>query len=203
SVSSSRTGWSCAIVSPGLTRTRRTSPAVTFSPSSGSLKSITRSLQPALSLRRLKSRNRRVPFLRIDVVRLDRLLRDGGFDEALSREGRERRDNHVPVVHLEKIAQARAAVAPAESVGAERGHPPRQPTIDRVGQRLDVIGSRHEDPWRLFQALRHVWLVRRLPWMEHVPAFAGVSLAVQLAVAGHAPHIRTDAILRFEDLLGL
>src|SRR5439155_19932159 len=44
SVSSSRTVWSLVRVSPGLTRTRSTSPAVTFSPSSGSLKSVTKSL---------------------------------------------------------------------------------------------------------------------------------------------------------------
>src|SRR5229473_6432997 len=40
SVSSSRTDCSFATVSPGLTRTRSTSPLVTFSPSSGSLKSV-------------------------------------------------------------------------------------------------------------------------------------------------------------------
>ncbi len=39
SVSSSRTGWSFAIASPGFTRMRTTSPAVTFSPSSGRMKS--------------------------------------------------------------------------------------------------------------------------------------------------------------------
>ena len=42
SVSSSRTGCSLRCVSPALTSTRRTSPAATFSPSSGSVKSVTR-----------------------------------------------------------------------------------------------------------------------------------------------------------------
>ena len=40
SVSSSMTAWSLAIVSPGLTSTRTTSPAAMFSPSSGSFKSV-------------------------------------------------------------------------------------------------------------------------------------------------------------------
>src|SRR4026207_2265831 len=40
SVSSSRTDWSFSIVSPALTRTRRTAPAEMVSPSSGSVKSV-------------------------------------------------------------------------------------------------------------------------------------------------------------------
>src|SRR5437867_1894203 len=41
SVSSSSTAWSFASASPGLTSTRRTSPVVMFSPSSGRVNSVT------------------------------------------------------------------------------------------------------------------------------------------------------------------
>ena len=50
SVSSSRTGWSIAIVSPTLTSTRVTSPPATFSPSSGTLNSVNLST-PVFGLR--------------------------------------------------------------------------------------------------------------------------------------------------------
>src|SRR5262245_25018685 len=45
SVSSSRTGCSCLIVSPTLTSTRVTSPVATFSPNSGTLNSVTEILR--------------------------------------------------------------------------------------------------------------------------------------------------------------
>ena len=73
SVSSSRTGWSLASVSPALTSTRRTSPAAMFSPSSGSVKSVTKT--SADGDRSSHGDRRDCSFLGIDVVRLDRLLR--------------------------------------------------------------------------------------------------------------------------------
>ncbi len=59
SVSSSSTGWSFFSASPALTRTRTTSPALTFSPSSGILNSATPLVAPELQLclRGLSSRD--------------------------------------------------------------------------------------------------------------------------------------------------
>ena len=65
----------------------------------------------------------------------------------------------------------------------------RQPAIDRVGQRLQVIRRRHDHALGLRQALgdvRHAGLLRRV---QHVPAIARVAVTIQLAVARHAPHV--------------
>ena len=55
-------------------------------------------------------------------------------DLAVARQRRQRGDDDVAIVDLEEVAQARAVLAAAEPVGAERGERPRQPAIDRVGQ---------------------------------------------------------------------
>src|SRR5581483_10309412 len=101
------------------------------------------------------SRNSRIHFLRVDVVGLDRLVDDRFLDLPVARQRGQRPDDHVPVVDLEEIAQPRAVLAAAEAVGAERHQRARQPAVDRVGQRLDVVRRGDEHPRRLLQALGH------------------------------------------------
>src|SRR5262245_36344020 len=85
SVSNSTTGWSFSIVSPTFTSTRRTSPVVTFSPSSGTLNSVTGgsyrlgAVGSWLEAQRQKPRAYslrccRIRFFGVDSEILDRLL---------------------------------------------------------------------------------------------------------------------------------
>src|SRR3954449_9932866 len=81
-------------------------------------------------------RDRGIGLFWIDAVCLDRLLDDRGLDLAVARQRGERGDDHVAIVDLEELAESGARLAAAEPVGAEHGHRPRQPAIDRVGHRL-------------------------------------------------------------------
>ena len=68
----------------------------------------------------MKSRDSRIPFLRIDPERLDRLPHDHDIQLAILRKRGQRRDDHVAVVDFEEVPQRGPVVAPAEAVGPER-----------------------------------------------------------------------------------
>src|SRR5688500_3822542 len=179
SVSSSRTGWSLASVSPGFTSTRTTSPAVTFSPSSGILNSVA---IVSLTLSR-------VLLLRIDPEIVDRLRHNLRLDLAVLCQLGERRQRDVSRFDLEELAQVLPVLAAAEAVGAERADAARHPAVDRCRQHFQIIGGGDDGSLRAAEALRHVRHPRLLCRMEHVPAVARQRVAQQLVVAGDAPHV--------------
>src|SRR5438093_4866261 len=145
SVSSSITGWSLAIVSPGLTRIRRTSPLAMFSPSSGSVKSVTNTfhhnghegdnascpswlcVSPASSNR--SSRNSWIALLGIDAEIADGRFDHRPIDLPVAGQRAKRRDDDIAIIDLKEVAQGRARLAAPEAVGAERRERPREPAI--------------------------------------------------------------------------
>ena len=107
-------------------------------------------------------------------------------------------------VDLEEVAQRRAALAAAEAVGAEQVQRPRQPAVDAAGQHLHVVGGGDEDA-RLARRAPAVTYgtFGRLGRVQHVPALGAEAVAIQLGVAGDAPHVGGDVVLLAEDLLRL
>src|SRR6476469_6931717 len=136
---------------------RTTSPATTFSPSSGITKSATgpSSVGPNFSSAVVGPtevgpyenllRSSRIRLLGVDPEIGDRLLHHLRLQLAIAHERRQRRDDDEAGVHFEVIAEIGARFAAAEPVGAERDERSRQPAIDRVRQRLEVVGRRDED----------------------------------------------------------
>src|SRR4029079_12893753 len=125
SVSSSRTPWSFATVSPILTRTFSTSPPLMPSPRLGILNSVAMSL-----------RDRGVLLVGVDAEILHRQLHHLGVDLLLFEKCRQGGEDDELGVDLEVIPQRRAALAAAEAVGAEQVHRARQPAVDAAGQDL-------------------------------------------------------------------
>ena len=190
SVSSSMTGCSFLTVSPTLTSTLATSPDATFSPSSGTLNSVTYDTAG-------------LDFSGSIPRSLIAFCTTAGLDHAVAREIAERRDDDEPGIHLEELAQRGTALAAAEAVGAERRDAPRHPAVDGVGHRLDVVGRDHDDAFGLLEALGHVGHLRRLAGVQPVPALAGVAVAIELLEARGAPHVGRHVVVLLEHLLGL
>src|SRR6188474_957334 len=99
-----------------------------FSPSSGSVNSVTRALSPhentegryAVSHGTLfVSGDRGIDLLRVDLELLDRVSHDFRVDLLVARECRERRDGDEARVDLKVVPQGGPAFAPAEPIGAE------------------------------------------------------------------------------------
>src|SRR5262245_13579118 len=119
SVSNSTTGCSFSIVSPTFTSTRRTSPVVTFSPSSGTLNSVTEGsyrlsaigswlkAQPSAKSQKpgaYSLRCCRIRLFGVDSEILDRLLNQVRGHRTVGCELAQRRHGNEPRVHLEEVA---------------------------------------------------------------------------------------------------
>src|SRR5262249_54469218 len=189
SVSSSRTAWSFAIVSPGETSTRTTSPAVTLSPSSRSVKAVAMGSVPG-----------RIWLVGIDPEVQHGLRHDAAIELSVLGQLRQRRQRDEAAVDLEELPEPGAILAAAEAVGAERADAPRQPPIDAVGQDLQVIGGGDDDAGRVLHRPRDGRDARRLGRVQHVPAVGRLAVAIELLVAGHAPDVGGDVVL-LEQLL--
>src|SRR4051812_22945771 len=123
--------------SPAFTNTLRTSPWATPSPRFGRINSDTPAafclLPPALA-------DGGVQFLAVDAEVLDGLGDNIGAYLLLLHQCVERRQRDEARIDLKEVTQGGARITAAESVGAERLQPLRQPAIDRIGKHFQVVG---------------------------------------------------------------
>src|SRR5208283_4946041 len=121
SVSSSITAWPSLTAAPGAIIRRTRSPCSMFSPSAGSLNSITNSIpqlfltasQPALT-------DGWIQLLGIDSQVPNCLLHDVKPDFLFAHQCAERSQNNVLRIHFEEITQRRPVLTPTKAVRAER-----------------------------------------------------------------------------------
>src|SRR5450759_2275698 len=131
--------------------------------------------------------SRWVWFVRIDVVKLDRLADFAGAYRAFIGQGLERRNCYVIAIDLKEPAQFLACVGTTETVRAQHLVMLGQEAANLVGERAHVIGRGDHRPAATGQALFDIADARLRFRMQHVPALAIQPLATQFGKAGHAP----------------
>src|ERR1700722_9972962 len=97
-------------------------------------------------------------------------------------------------IYLEEVAKSATIFAATKPICSKRYELSRQPLCQRFRQSLHVIGCGDERSRCIFQRLSYKRNLRRLPWMEHVPAFAVVGVAIEFFITGDAPNICRHAI---------
>src|SRR5579859_652562 len=115
----------------------------------------------------------------------------------------QRGEHDVFGVDLEKVSQGGAILAAPEAVRAQRYQFSWDPLGDTLRQYLHVIRCRDEWAGRALQGFGYVGHFGLLCRVEHVPAGAVVGFAIELLVAGYAPHIRRYAVVFLKNGLRL
>src|SRR5262249_34099584 len=125
SVSSSMTGWPSFTSAPGAIIRRTKSPCSMFSPSSGSLNSVT-VLEPFLA-------DGRVRLFGIDAQIVHGLLHGFDLDLVFASERAQSCEHDVLGIDFEEVTKRGTILAPAQAVGTKRNEPPRTPASDALG----------------------------------------------------------------------
>src|SRR5262249_29216928 len=125
SVSNSITGWPSFTSAPGAIIRRTRSPCSMFSPSSGSLNSVT-ILQPFLA-------DGRVRLFGIDAEIFYGSLHGLDFDLVFAGQRAQSCEHNVLGVDFQEVTKRGTILAPAQAVGTKRNEPPRTPASDALG----------------------------------------------------------------------
>ncbi len=145
--------------------------------------------------------SQRVGLIEVDVEFLDGFLNGGRIHFAFTLQLNKSGEGDEARVHFEEVAERGAALATAESVGAERGHAARHPAGNQVGQDLQVIRSGDEYSGRVGEALGNVGDAGLIGGMKQIPALDFAAVAVEFLVAGDAPDVGRDLEFFLENFL--
>ena len=154
-----------------------------------------------LMLTGTRSKDLRSNFFRINPKLLDCLGHKGALDLPLLSQRIKGRNHHGLRVHLKEPPKPRARVAAAKAVRAESHQTSGDPRRDLIGNKAHKIGHRDERALLFCEQGLDIGFLRRLGWMQHVPAFAAEGVSAKLLVIRRAPHVGGDVVLLFENLL--